>query len=127
MRVYIAGPIQGVEHEQAYRSDLEDFVSAFGFQVYDPWKDEAIFYEHVNYDTACYLSRKDKQEVQCSDLLIAYLPACSIGTVREIEWALQANKRVVVICPMKSPSPHLVSVTTEFYRSLKEFKEKWRP
>jgi len=121
-RIYLAGPIQGREENQGYREELAQYLTKkHGFNVYDPWKDEAIFYKDIDYEKACYLTAKDKAKVRECDILIAYLPTCSVGAVREIEWALGADKRVIIICPMKSPSPHLISVTKEFYPSIQDF------
>jgi len=119
--IYLAGPIQGIEDAQQYREIIKKFLKKRGFSVYDPWEDEAIFYKDFDYDVACYLSQKDKTKVQESDILIAYFSHCSIGTTREVEWALQANKRIIIICPMENPSPHLVSMSKEFFTSIKDF------
>jgi len=124
-RVYIAGSIQGVENKQHYRKVLKKFLLSQGFDIYDPWEDEAIYYKDFDYKIACYLSTKDRKEVERSDILVAYLEQCSVGTTREIQWALDAGKRVIIISPMKKPSPHLVSCSKEYYHSLQEFIQQW--
>lgn len=96
-------------------------------EVYDMWKEEKVFYKGFDYETACYLSKKDRQRVRESDFIVAYVPRASIGTARELEWATQSHKPIFIICPDADPSPHLVSFTTpkHFYRSLEDFFNRW--
>jgi len=121
MKAYIAGAIQGRENDQDYRKVLKDFLGQKGLTYYDPWEDEAIYYKEPDYPTAVYLSTKDKKMVQSCDLIIAMFEQCSVGTTREVEWAIQAEKRVIIICTMPNPSPHLISMSKERYSSIQEF------
>lgn len=119
--VYVGGPIQGREQDQDYREQLSAILTKHGWTVYDPWKDEAVFYKTIDYPTAIHLSTKDRNKIRVVQWVVLYVDAPSIGVGREIEWARQFRKRLTIICPMNQPSPHLVSATKEFYKTIDEF------
>ncbi|MCX8176008.1 MAG: glycerophosphodiester phosphodiesterase family protein, partial [Candidatus Bathyarchaeota archaeon] len=43
-RVFVAGPIQGMEKKQAYRVKLKKIFKNLGFEVLDAWEREKVFY-----------------------------------------------------------------------------------
>ncbi len=44
-RVFISGPILGMETEQGYRKTIASICHKLGFDVIDPWKREKILYK----------------------------------------------------------------------------------
>jgi len=124
LRVYIAGPIQGDESRQDYRSTLTKILLECGHTVYDPWEVEGRknLFADVGYEVARNLMKKRLADVSSCEALLAYFPRDSVGTAIEAMHAQNLGKNVVVICPMKRPTPWIIGISRHFYRSIEEFQ-----
>lgn len=95
MLVYLAGPIDGVSHEDcmAWRRPIKSFLHSAGFTVFDPytaWDQDGNFED---------VPRTNRLVLASAKLMIAYLdgPGLKIGTIREIEYYSKLNKPFVLI------------------------------
>jgi hypothetical protein len=43
-RVFVSGPIQGMETRQDYRETLRELLARYGYEPVDPWKREKVLY-----------------------------------------------------------------------------------
>lgn len=109
-KAFISGPIQNVESEQAYRDAIREICIRRGYEVIDPWEREKIMYrgneEHWwdKVPPADFI-RRDLEDVERCDVLVAYLPRLSAGTCMELFYAKLKCKRTICICEIPNPSP----------------------
>lgn len=114
-RVYLAGPISGLNHEQAstWRDDVAKRLSASGIECFSPMRHtedlraEGVIIGEKEYNvdvnpmgTAKGIMSRDFFDVKRADLVLANLKGAeniSIGTVMEIAWAWHMQKPVIVI------------------------------
>ncbi len=111
--VFISGPIQGAETNQEYRTVLFDIFRRAGYGVVDPWERERVLYrgnEHRWWDKVPPndFVKRDLQDIEQSDLLVAYLPFASAGTCMELFYAKLMRKKTLCVCTMDNPSPWIV-------------------
>jgi hypothetical protein len=43
-KVFISGPIQGMETQQSYRTVIKEICAHCGFETVDPWEREKVLY-----------------------------------------------------------------------------------
>lgn len=78
-RVFISGPIQGMEHDQSYRDRLRRVLTEKGYEPVDPWRREKVVYSTAgeewwkNVQPAGFI-RRDLEDVERCDMLVAYSP-----------------------------------------------------
>jgi nucleoside 2-deoxyribosyltransferase len=109
-KAFISGPIQGVESEQAYRDAISEICVRCGYEVVDPWQREKIMYRGGdagwwNRVPAADFVRRDLEDIEKCDVLIAYFPRLSAGTCMEFFYAKLKGKRTICICDIENPSP----------------------
>lgn len=127
IKVFISGPIQGMEDKQEYREEIRRIVKAEGYEVIDPWEREKIIYRATeeewwrNVPPRDFIER-DLKDVERCDVLIAYLPRLSAGTCMELFYAKLKGKKVVSIIEFDNPSPWITLHSDVVLRSLKEFE-----
>lgn len=127
IKVFISGPIQGMEDKQEYREEIRRIVEAEGYEVIDPWEREKIIYRATeeewwrNVPPRDFIER-DLKDVERCDVLIAYLPRLSAGTCMELFYAKLKGKKVVSIIEFDNPSPWITLHSDIVLRSLKEFE-----
>ncbi|HYB92811.1 MAG TPA: nucleoside 2-deoxyribosyltransferase [archaeon] len=127
---FISGPIQGFETKQGYRKILAKILTENGYKVIDPWKRERVLYRHVPYRKwwnnvpPRKFIQRDLKDIEKSDLLVAYLPRLSAGTLMELFYAKQKGKNTVVISRLKNPSPWIIEHVNLRFETIKQF-EKW--
>jgi nucleoside 2-deoxyribosyltransferase len=127
-RVFISGPIQGVEEKQTYRDKISALLIQYGYESVDPWQREKILYlgppegwwKHV---PPRDFIRRDLEDIERCDALIAYLPRLSAGTCMEIFYAKMKGKKTIVICRLKNPSPWIIEHTDILVKNLGELKK----
>ena len=126
-KVFIAGPIQGMENRQGYREKLKRILSSYGYDPIDPWTREKVLYRHMEkgwwakVPPRGFIDR-DLKDIERSDYLIAYLPKLSAGTCMELFYAKLKGKKTVVVCKLKNPSPWITFHADILVRSFKELK-----
>ncbi|MCW4008152.1 MAG: nucleoside 2-deoxyribosyltransferase [Candidatus Bathyarchaeota archaeon] len=108
--VFISGPILGMENEQGYRDVITKICVKLGLDVIDPWRREKILYKG---DEKCWWDnvpaygfiQRDLDDIDRSDIIIAYLPKLSAGACMELFYAKRKGKQVIVVSEMEHLSP----------------------
>jgi nucleoside 2-deoxyribosyltransferase len=127
-RIFISGPIQGIEERQTYRDKISALLIQYGYEPVDPWQREKILYrgppeswwEHV---PPRDFIRRDLEDIERCDALIAYLPRLSAGTCMELFYAKMKGKKTIVICGLKNPSPWIIEHADILIKNLRELRE----
>lgn len=109
-KVFVSGPIQGMETEQEYRDTIRQICVRCGFEVFDPWEREKTIYKETEpgwWDKvpAGDFIRRDLEDIEKCDVLVAYFPRLSAGTCMELFYAKLNCKRTICICQIDNPSP----------------------
>jgi nucleoside 2-deoxyribosyltransferase len=113
-KVFISGPILGMENEQDYRETITDICVKLGFDVIDPWRREKVLYKG---DEQCWWNKvpalgfiqRDLDDTERCDVMIVYLPRLSAGACMELFYAKRKGKKVVVVSEMDCLSPWIVT------------------
>ena len=126
--VYIAGPIHGVEHDQHYRDNLRQVLIEFECEVIDPWQREKVDYSLTGEDwwrnvPSTYFIKRDLEDIDRCNALIAFLPMLSAGTCMELFYAKHKGKATIVISNMESLSPWIIHHADLFFKNVEEFKK----
>jgi nucleoside 2-deoxyribosyltransferase len=127
-KVFISGPIQGFENKQSYRTAIRKICTDCGFEVVDPWEREKIIYksEEPNWwekvPVAGFIKR-DLEDIEKCDVLIAYLPFLSAGTCMELFYAKLKGKKTICICSLENPSPWIIFHSDIIIRSIEDLKD----
>jgi nucleoside 2-deoxyribosyltransferase len=127
-KVFISGPIQGMENEQSYREAIGIVCARLGYQTVDPWLREKVIYRG---DEACWWTKvpaagfveRDLEDIEKCDVLIAYLPRLSAGTCMELFYAKRKGKKVITISGMDVLSPWIVVHSDRILRSIEELED----
>jgi nucleoside 2-deoxyribosyltransferase len=125
--VYLAGPIHGVEHDQHYRERLRQLLNTFEYDVIDPWEREKVEYSFTGEEwwrnvPSTYFIRRDLEDIDRCNVLIAFLPILSAGTCMELFYAKRKGKVTIVISNMESLSPWIIYHTDHFFKTIDEFQ-----
>jgi nucleoside 2-deoxyribosyltransferase len=126
-RAFISGPIQGMETEQSYRDALRDICVRCDYQPIDPWEREKIMYngtEHGwwNKVPVADFIRRDLEDIEKCDVLIAYLPKLSAGTCMELFYAKLKGKKTICICEIENTSPWIIAYSDMMLRNIEELE-----
>ena len=112
-KIFISGPIQGMETEQSYRDVIREICTRLGYEPVDPWQREKIIYKGKEHGwwlrvPAADFIRRDLEDIEKCDVLVAYLPKLSAGTCMELFYAKLKSKKTVCICQIENPSPWII-------------------
>ncbi|MEM4469012.1 MAG: nucleoside 2-deoxyribosyltransferase [Candidatus Nezhaarchaeales archaeon] len=127
VKVFISGPIQGMEDKQEYRKEIRRIVETRGCEVIDPWEREKVIYRATegewwrNVPPKDFIER-DLKDVERCDVLVAYLPRLSAGACMELFYAKLKGKKVISIIEFDNPSPWITLHSDVVLKSLKEFE-----
>jgi len=127
-KVFISGPIQGMEKRQGYRDKLRSLLLRYGYEPLDPWQREKVLYRGPpgewwkNVSPEGFI-RRDLEDIERSNILIAYLPRLSAGTCMELFYAKMKGKKTVIVCKIKNPSPWIIAHSDVVVKSIKELEE----
>jgi len=130
-RVFLSGPIQGMETRQDYRDRLRKLLLRYGYEPVDPWQREKVLYRGPskewwrNVPSKGFIQR-DLEDIEKCDILVAYLPRVSAGTCMELFYAKSRGKKTVMICRIKNPSPWIIVYSDIILKNIKEFDELLR-
>jgi nucleoside 2-deoxyribosyltransferase len=97
-RIFVSGPIQGMETKQDYRDAIREICLRCGFDVVDPWEREKILYRGTKpgwwdkVPVADFI-RRDLEDIEKCDVLVAYFPRLSAGTCMELFYAKLKGKK----------------------------------
>ena len=127
-KVFVSGPIQGMETEQSYRDVIREVCVHSGFEVVDPWEREKVLYCGSDLDwwsrvPAADFIRRDLEDVERCDVLVAYFPRLSAGTCMELFYAKLKGKRTICICEIENPSPWIIVHSDTILKKIEELEE----
>ncbi len=126
-KVFISGPIQGMENEQTYRKVIGKICAELGFDFIDPWLREKVIYRR---EEPCWWTKvpasefveRDLEDIEKCDILVAYLPRLSAGTCMELFQAKRRGKMVIVVSEMDCLSPWIVVHSDIILKSFEELR-----
>jgi nucleoside 2-deoxyribosyltransferase len=126
-KVFISGPIQGMETEQSYRDVIRKICIRSGYEPVDPWEREKIIYKGTepswwNSVPAADFIRRDLEDIDRCDVLVAYFPRLSAGTCMELFYAKLKRKKTICICQIENPSPWIIVHSDVILKRLKSLK-----
>ncbi len=126
-KVFISGPIQGVETEQSYRDIIRKICECHNFEVIDPWHREKTIYrgseaQWWNRVPAADFIKRDLEDIERCDILVAYLPVLSAGTCMELFYAKLKQKITLCICLIENPSPWITVHSDRILNSMEEME-----
>jgi nucleoside 2-deoxyribosyltransferase len=121
-RVFIAGPILGMESSQEYRVKITDILVKEGFEVIDPWKREKILYQG---DERCWWEKvptfdfiqRDLDDADRCDIMVVYLPMLSAGACMEMFYAKRKGKKIIVLSEIACLSPWIIAHSDKVIKS----------
>jgi nucleoside 2-deoxyribosyltransferase len=127
-KIFIAGPIQGMENEQSYRQIISEICARLGCEAIDPWLREKTIYRK---DEPCWWSKvpaeafvgRDLADAERCDVLIAYLPKLSAGACMELFYAKRKGKKVIVVSEMDCLSPWIVVHSDKIVKRFDELED----
>lgn len=127
-KVFVSGPIQNMETEQSYRDAIRKICGRCGYEVVDPWEREKIMYRGTeagwwNRVPAADFIRRDLEDVERCDVLVAYFPRLSAGTCMELFYAKLKGKRTICICEIENPSPWIIVHSDIILKKIEELEE----
>jgi nucleoside 2-deoxyribosyltransferase len=113
-KVFVSGPIQGMETNQSYRKVIGDICVRCGYEVVDPWEREKIMYDRGdprwwNQVPPVDFIERDLRDIERCDVLIAFMPRLSAGTCMELFYAKLKGKKTVCVCQIENPSPWIIA------------------
>lgn len=105
MLVYLAGPVDGVQRKEAldWREDVSQRLNQAGISTFSPAHAFSVVYfggdSPSNKAVARAVTEINRYAISQSSVVLAYLPKdrITIGTIREIEYAITIGKPVVVL------------------------------
>ncbi len=126
IRVFISGPIQGMEEKQEYRDLIRRICLKYGFEPIDPWLREKVIYRRSdkkkqNISTGFII--RDLKDIERCDMLIAYLPRISAGTCMELFYAKLKGKETVLITELKDLSPWIIIHSDVIIERIEELED----
>lgn len=98
MKVYLAGPIAGCNDSEC--KDWRDYVKTKFRETLDPMRRDYRGKEGNNYID---IVEKDKEDIDNSHVVFAYVPKPSVGTSMEIFYAWERGKIVILVIPEGAP------------------------
>jgi nucleoside 2-deoxyribosyltransferase len=127
-RAFISGPIQGMETEQEYRDAIRDICIRCGYEPIDSWEREKVLYRETrdewwNKVPAADFVRRDLEDIERSDVLVAYFPKLSAGTCMELFYAKLRGKKTVSICQIPNPSPWIIVHSDKVIKRIEELED----
>jgi len=122
-RVFIAGPILGMENHQEYRPKITEILVNAGFEVIDPWSREKILYKG---DERCWWDKvptfdfiqRDLEDAERCDIMVVYLPVLSAGACMELFYAKRKGKKIIVVSDIDCLSPWIIAHSDKVVKSL---------
>jgi nucleoside 2-deoxyribosyltransferase len=127
-KVFISGPILGMEEHQQYREAISEVCGRLGFEVIDPWSREKVLYRG---DEECWWDKvpaegfiqRDLDDADRCDLMVVYLPRLSAGACMEMFYAKRKGKKVIVVSDMQCLSPWIAAHSDTIVKGFGELEE----
>ena len=130
-KIFLSGPIQGMEENQSYRDIIRDICLRCGYEAIDPWLREKIIYKGAepnwwrNVPTKSFIKR-DLEDIEKCEVLIAYLPRLSAGTCMELFYAKLKGKRTITVCEIENPSPWIIAYSDGILTRIEDLEDLLR-
>jgi len=127
-KVFVSGPIQDMETDQSYRDAIRKICVRCGYEVVDPWEREKIMYRGTevgwwnNVPVADFI-RRDLEDIEGCDVLVAYFPRLSAGTCMELFYAKLKGKKTICICEIPNPSPWIIVHSAIILKKIEELED----
>jgi nucleoside 2-deoxyribosyltransferase len=126
-RVFISGPILGMENNQSYRQPITETCVRLGLEVIDPWLREKIIYKG---NEACWwlkcvptdFIQRDLEDADRCDIMVIYLPRLSAGACMEMFYAKRKGKKIIVVSELDCLSPWIVAHSDVIVKHLEELE-----
>ena len=126
-KVFIAGPILGMENHQEYRLKISDILIKAGFEVIDPWNREKVLY---NGDERCWWDKvpafdfiqRDLDDADRCDVMVVYLPILSAGACMELFYAKRKGKKIIVVSDINCLSPWIIAHSDRVVKSFDQLE-----
>lgn len=130
-KVFISGPILGMENEQGYRKTVFDICARLGFDVIDPWKREKVLYKG---DEQCWWTKcmptefvqRDLDDADRCDVMVVYLPKLSAGACMELFYAKRKGKKIIVVSEIPCLSPWIVVHSDAIVKCFEDLEDTLR-
>jgi hypothetical protein len=130
-KVFISGPILGMETEQGYRKTIAETCVRMGFDVIDPWKREKVLYKG---DEACWWTKctptdfvqRDLDDADRCDVMVVYLPKLSAGACMELFYAKRKGKRIIIVSELPCLSPWIVVHSDAIVKRFEDLEDALR-
>jgi len=127
-KVFISGPILGMENNQGYRKEISDVCVKIGFDVIDPWNREKVLYKG-NED--CWWNKvstfdfiqRDLDDADNCDIMVVYLPQLSAGACMELFYAKRKSKKIIVVSEMECLSPWIIAHSDIILKSFNQLED----
>ena len=127
-KVFISGPILGMENNQSYRQKITQISEAAGFEIIDPWLREKVLYKG---DERCWWDKvptfdfiqRDLDDADQCDIMIVYLPILSAGACMELFYAKRKGKIIIVVSEIACLSPWIIGHSDEVLKSFGDLEQ----
>ncbi len=127
-KVFISGPILGMESNQEYRQEITQILRASNFEVIDPWLRERILYKG---NDSCWWEKvptfafiqRDLDDADKCDIMVVYLPKISAGACMELFYAKRKGKKIIVISNIDCLSPWIIAHSDIIIKNSNELEE----
>jgi nucleoside 2-deoxyribosyltransferase len=127
-KVFISGPILGMEKHQDYRKTITDVCARLGLDVIDPWKRERVLY---NGTEECWWDKvptfdfvqRDLDDADRCDIMVVYLPILSAGACMEMFYAKRKGKKIIVVSEIPCLSPWIVFHSDRIVKSFNQLED----
>ena len=127
-KIFISGPIQGMENDQSYRQVIKAVCARVGCEAMDPWLREKTLYRK---DEPCWWSKvpaedfvaRDLADAEVCDVMVVYLPQLSAGACMELFYAKRKGKKVIVVSGMPCLSPWIVVHSDRIVKRFEELED----
>jgi nucleoside 2-deoxyribosyltransferase len=116
-----------METKQSYRDVIHEICVRCGYEPVDPWQREKVICKGtksgwwMKVPVAGFI-RRDLEDIEKCDVLIAYLPRLSAGTCMELFYAKLKGNKTICVCPLENPSPWIIFHSDLILKSIDELE-----
>lgn len=126
-KVFISGPILGMENQQEYRKTISNIIIQAGLEVIDPWLREKVLY---NGDERCWWDKvpafdfiqRDLDDADRCDIMVVYLPRLSAGACMELFYAKRKGKKIMVVSEIECLSPWIIAHSDKVIKNFSQLE-----
>ena len=113
-----------MESDQSYREAIRSICLRCGFEPVDPWLRERVIYGKGKAEVSSFdFIKRDLEDIERCDVLVAYMPRLSAGTCMELFYAKLKGKKTITICKIKDPSPWIIAHSDIIIRDIRDLEK----